>query len=113
TRPALRPRRRRAVHSNRALERRALGRDGARVVAWIGVLLVGGVVLLVDDDQPETGHRREDRRARADDDAGLAARDPLALVAALGVGQPGVQDRDAVAEARADAADGLRRERDL
>jgi hypothetical protein len=33
-------------------------------------------------------HGREDRRARADDDARLAARDPLALVAALGLGQP-------------------------
>ncbi len=70
-------------------------------------------MLLVDDDQAEPAHRREDRRARADDDPRLPARDPLALVAPLGVGQPRVEDRDAVAEARAHAADGLRRERDL
>ena len=48
-----------------------------------------------------------------DHDAGLPRRDPLALVTALGVGQPGVQHGDAVAEARPEAADGLRRERDL
>ena len=42
-----------------------------------------------------------------------AARDPLALVTPLGLGQPRVEDRDAVAEAGADAADRLRRERDL
>ena len=70
-------------------------------------------MLLVDHDQPEPAHRREDGRARADDDPRLAGRDPLALVAALGVGQPRVQDRDAVAEAGAYAADRLRRERDL
>ena len=58
-------------------------------------------------------HRSEDRRARADHDTRLAARDPLALVAALCVGQPRVQDRDRVAETRAEAADGLRRQGDL
>ena len=45
-------------------------------------------MLLVDDDQAEPAHRREDRRAGADDHARLAARDPLALVAPLGVGEP-------------------------
>src|SRR5438552_14508407 len=112
-RPALGPRRRRAVDRDGTLERRALRGDRARVVARVGVLLVRGVVLLVDDDQAETAHRREDRRARADDDARLAARDPLALVATLRVRQPRVQDRDAVAEARADPADRLRRKGDL
>ena len=43
----------------------------------------------------------------------LAARDALALVAPLGVGQPRVEDGDAVAEARAEAAERLRRQRDL
>ena len=70
-------------------------------------------MLLVDDDQAEPADRREDRRAGADDDARLAARDPLTLVAPLRVGEPRVEDRDPVAEARADPADGLRRERDL
>ncbi len=43
----------------------------------------------------------------------LTRRDPLALVAALGLGQRGVQHGDAVAEALAEAAERLRRERDL
>jgi hypothetical protein len=70
-------------------------------------------VLLVDDDQPEPAHRREHRRARADDDAGLARRDPLALVAPLGLGQAGVEHGDPLAEARLEAAERLRGERDL
>ena len=49
--PALRPRRRAAVDGDRALERRALRGDGARVVARVGLLLVRGVVLLVDADR--------------------------------------------------------------
>ena len=111
--PALRPRRRAAVDRDRALQRRALRRDGARVVARVGVLLVRLVVLLVDADQPEVADRREDRRPRADDDARLAPRDPLALVAALRIGQARVQDREPVAEARREAAGCLRRQRDL
>ena len=70
-RPALRPRRRRAVHRDRPLEGGALGRDRARVVARVRLLLVGGVVLLVDDDQADPAHRREHRRAGADHDPGL------------------------------------------
>ena len=70
-------------------------------------------MLLVDDDQPEPAQRREDRRARADDDPRLAARDPLALVAALGVRQPRMEQGDALAEAGAEAAERLRSERDL
>src|SRR5919201_5641566 len=57
--------------------------------------------------------RREDRRAGADDDPGVSARDPLTLVPALGVRQPGVEQRDRVAEARPETADRLRGERDL
>ena len=98
-RPALRPRRRRAVDRDRAFERSALRSDGARVVRGVGVLLVGGVVLFVDDDQPEATHRSKDRGARADDDSRLATCDPLALVAALGIGQPRMENCDAVAEA--------------
>ena len=40
--------------SSRAPARaRALGRDAAGVVARVALVLVGGVVLLVDDHQPE------------------------------------------------------------
>ncbi len=51
--PGLRPRRRRAEDRDRALERGALGGDGAGVVARIRLLLVRGVVLLVDADHAE------------------------------------------------------------
>ena len=70
-------------------------------------------MLLVDADEADPRQRSEDRRARADHDRRLARGDPLALVAALGLGQRRVENRDPVAEARAKAADGLRRERDL
>ena len=52
-----------------AARRRA---DLAGVVARVALLLVGGVVLLVDHDQAEIAHRREDGRARPDADPGLA-----------------------------------------
>jgi hypothetical protein len=70
-------------------------------------------VLLVDDDQPEAAHRREDRRPRADHHASLAACDPLALVAPLRIAQGRMEDRDPLAEPSAKAPDRLRRERDL
>jgi len=60
--------------------------------------------------RPSTG---EHRGAGSDDDTRLAARDPRALVASLGVRERGVQHGDALAESRTEAADGLRRERDL
>ena len=70
-------------------------------------------MLLVDDDDPEVRHRREDRAAHADADARLAAAEALPLRVPLGGGEARVQDRDVVAEARAEAPDELRRERDL
>ena len=111
--PALGPRRRAPVHRNRSLECCALRGDRAGVVAGIGLLLVRGVVLLVDDHEPEVAHRGEDRRACAHDDARLAPRDPIALVAALGLAERRVENRHRVAEPLAEATDGLRRERDL
>ena len=70
-RPALRARSGAAVHRDGALERRALRGDRSRVVARVRLLLEGSIVLLVDDDEPEPLDRREDGRARADDDPGL------------------------------------------
>ena len=70
-------------------------------------------MLLVDDDQPEVGDGREHRRARADRDARLARAQPPPLVVALALAERRVQQRDGVAEARLEARDGLRRERDL
>ncbi len=70
-------------------------------------------MLLVDHDQAEPGSRGEHRGAGADDDPRLPARDPLALVAPLGLGQAGVEDRDRVPEAGAHPPERLGCERDL
>ena len=70
----------------------------AGVIARRFFLLVGGVVLFVDDDEREIGDRRKDRRARAHDHARFAALDAVPLLGALAVGQRGVQDGDFVAE---------------
>ena len=112
--PALRPRRRAPVDGDRALQRRALRGDRPRVVAGIRLLLVRGVVLLVDDDQPEIAHGREHRRARTDDDARLSGRDALPLVAALGVARgPSAAIATSSPKRCAEPPERLRRQRDL
>ena len=70
-------------------------------------------MLLVDDDEPELAHRREERAARADGDVDLAVAEALPHPVALARREARVEDRDVVAEARAEAGDELRRERDL
>ena len=70
-------------------------------------------MLLVDDDQADVGERREHRRARPDADPRLAAAQPQPLVVALALAERRVQDRDDVPEARLEAPERLRRERDL
>ena len=111
--PRLRPRGRRPEHGDRALEGRALRRHRACVVARIRLLLVRRVVLLVDTDDPERRHRREHGRARAEDDRRLSRGDALALVPPLRLAQCRVEDGHAVAEARAEAPERLRRQGDL
>ena len=63
--------------------------------------------------RPRPLDRREDRRARADRDPRLARAQPPPLVVALALAERGVQQRDGVAEARLEAPDRLRRQRDL
>ena len=70
-------------------------------------------MLLVDADQAEARHRREDGRARSHDHRRLSRDDPLALVPPLRLGQARVEHGDPVAEAGLEAAQRLRRERDL
>ena len=70
-------------------------------------------MLLVDADDAHLAERREDRGARPDDDLRLPERDSLALVAALCVGQAGMQQRDRIAEARLEPSERLRGQRDL
>ncbi len=70
-------------------------------------------MLLVDDDQAEVADGGEDGRAGADADARLAAAEAAPLVVALAGGEGRVEDREAVAEAGAEAGDRLRRQADL
>ena len=78
------PRRRAAGDEHRARGRpRARSATCAGVVARVALVLVGGVVLLVDDDQPEVVDRREHGRARPDADPRLAAAQAQPLVVAL------------------------------
>ena len=111
--PGLRPRRGGADQQRGARPPRALGGHAARVVARVALVLVGGVVLLVDHHEPEPLDGREHRRARPDRDPRLAGAQPPPLVVALALAERGVQQRDGVAEARLEAPDRLRGQRDL
>ena len=91
-------RRGRAQHDDGVRHLGAHHGDVAGVVARRFFLLVGRVVLFVDDDQREIGDRRKDGRARADDHARVAALDAVPLLGALAVGERGVQDGNFVAE---------------
>ncbi len=94
----LQRRRGRAHHDDGVRHLRAHDGDVAGVVARSFFLLVGRVVLFVDDDQREIGDRGEDRRPRADDHARFAALDAVPLLGALAIGERGVQDGNFVAE---------------
>ena len=113
-RPALRPRRRAPVDGDRPLERRALRRDRARVVARIGLLLERRVVLLVDDDEAELAEsaRRPPSARPTTTGASPATMRSRSSRRSASV-KRGVEHGDAVAEPRAEAAYRLRRERDL
>ncbi len=66
----------------------------AGVVAEPFVLFVGGVMLLVHDDQPEVPHRRKEGRPGADDHPDLPPSDPLPLIVPGAPGDAAVEDRD-------------------
>ena len=112
-RPALRSRGGAPHHQRRSGLHGAALRDPAGVVTGIALLLVGGVVLLVDDDEAEIGERGEDRRPRAHADPRLAPPEPQPLVVALARAEPRVEHGNRVAEALLEAGRRLRRERDL
>ena len=109
----LRARRGAAGDQHRAVHLRPAGGDRPGVVARVALVLVGALVLLVDDDQPDVLQRGEDRRARPDAHPRLAAGQPAPLVVALAVGEPGVQHGGHLAEPRGEARQRLRRQRDL
>ena len=111
--PALQRRRGGAEDDDSVVELGAHDRDVAAMVARSFLLLVAGVVLLVDEDEAEVDHGREDGGARADDNAGFAAADAVPLLGALVGRQAGVQQGDLRAEGGEHLAGHGRGEADL
>ena len=92
--------------------------DIARVVTRRFLLLVGMLVFLIDNNEPERVHRRKNRRARPNDDARAALTDLVPLIVPLAGGQMAVQHRNerlqrTGAESPLEPFDRLRRERDF
>ncbi len=105
--------RRRTQHDRHRRALCAQHAEVARRVAEAFLLLVGGVVLLVDDEHGELRQRREHGRARADDDARLAAVGAPPGVAALRSRERRMQDGGLGVEPPPETLDELRRQRDL
>ena len=91
----------------------AYDRHVARVVTHAVFLFVGRVVLLIDDDEAEVGERQKQGRARADDRLDVAGRDRRPGARAPARRKLGVPFRRTHAEARGEAVEKLRGERDL
>ena len=106
-------RRGRAQHEWAAVAARHLGRHLASVVARTGALLITSLVLLVDDDEAQVAERAKERRAGADHHAGRTAGDHIPLVETLASRKTRMENGHRLAKARAEAADGLGRQRDL
>jgi hypothetical protein len=106
-------RRRGSEHDQRLGALGADDRHVASVVAWDLFLLVGTVVLFVDDDESNPLQGREHRGSRADHDVHVAAADAVPLIVALAVGEAAVLDSDAVAEGVAEERGDRRRQRDF
>ena len=102
-----------AQHERTAVAPRHLGRHLARVVTRAGALLIAGLVLLVDDDEAQVVKRAKERRAGAHDHARGTAGDHIPLVQALAGRKARMEHGDRLTKARAKAADGLGRQRDL
>ena len=88
-------------------------RHVAGVIAHAVLLLVGLVVLLIDDNEAEIGIRQKQRRARADHDRDFAVGDGFPGAGALARRKFGMPFRRADAEARGETVEELRGERDL
>jgi hypothetical protein len=70
-------------------------------------------VLFVHDDQAEAVQRREDGRARANDETDVATPDALPLVVPFAVRQRAVLDGDTISKGTAELRGHRRRQRDL
>ena len=88
-------------------------RHVAGVIAHAVLLLVGGVVLLIDDDQAEIGIGQEQRRARADHDRDVAGRDRRPGARPQALRELRMPFRRPHAEALGEAVEELRGQRDL
>ena len=64
------------------------------------LLFVSGLVFFIDHDEAEIFQRRENRAARADDDARAAGMNLVPFIVPLAFGQMAVQDRDHVLRSR-------------
>jgi hypothetical protein len=71
--------------------------DVARLVSGHLLLLVGGLVFFIDDDESEVGERGEDCAPCPDDDTGFPGSDAVPFVVAFSVGEVAVEDGDFVA----------------
>ena len=83
------------------------------MVARSLLLLVGVVLLLVDDDERQVPDRSEHRRARSHRDARFAAADAVPLLGALVIGERRVQDGDLFAKDSVQIGGNARRQADL
>ena len=106
-------RRRAAEDDGRPRQLAELDRGVAGLEPRRPVALVGGLVLLVDDDDADVAERGEDREPRPGHDVDVAGPDPPPLVGALAVRQPRMDQRDPDAEVRPEPVDDRHRERDL
>ena len=106
-------RRRRRQHDRDAGDAGAHHRHVAGVIAHAVLLLVGGIVLLIHDNEPEIGVGQEQRRAGADGDARLARRHRRPGAPAQPLRQLRVPFGGAHAEALGETVEHLRGERDL
>ena len=104
---------RRYQHDRDVRSARAHHRHVAGMVARAVFLLVGGVVLLIDHDQPEIAVRQKQRRAGADDDAHLARGDRAPGARAQARRQLRVPLGRAHAEALGETVEELRGQGDL
>ena len=88
-------------------------RHVAGVIGDAFILLVGRLMLLIDDDQAQVGEGQEQRRPGAGHHAHVAFRRAAPDPRAAARRQAGMPFRRAVAEARGESVEKLRRERDF
>ena len=103
----------RPEHDRRARQLAQPDRHVARLEPRCPVALVRGIVLLVDDDEPDIGQRSDDGQPRPDDDVHLARPDAPPLVGALAVAEARVDERDPRVEVRPQPVDERQGQGDL